>query len=103
MPKVIPKPTMEELKAEKPTEQKGPVEMSADVADYKLTSEQAMSNPAIAELTKIAGVGPAMATRLYDAGYDLDAIGTGRARPTASSPPAWARPPTTARRCPPET
>jgi RecA/RadA recombinase len=79
MPKELPKPTMEQLKAEKPTEQKSPVDMANDVADYKLTAEQAMSNPAIAEITKIAGIGPVVAQRLYDAGYDLDGIGTGRA------------------------
>ena len=78
LPKEMPKLSVEDLKKEKPTEQKGPVEMGADVADYKLTAEQAMSNPSIAELTKISGIGPAMAQRLYDAGYDLDAIGTGR-------------------------
>jgi RecA/RadA recombinase len=77
--KEMPKPTMEDLRKEKPTEQKSPIDMAEDVKDIKLTVEQAMSNPAIAEITKIQGIGPVVAQRLYDAGYDLDAIGTGRA------------------------
>jgi RecA/RadA recombinase len=75
MVKEIPKPSLEMLKKEKPTEVKTPQDMTNDL-ECKV---DITANPAIMSLTKIAGIGPVMAEKLYNAGYDLDAIGTGRA------------------------
>jgi len=76
MVKTMPKLDIEELKKEKPTEMKGPEEMAADLKP--MTKEDAMNIPEVAELTKISGVGPALAMRLYNNGYTLTELGTGR-------------------------
>jgi DNA repair protein RadA len=75
MTKEIPKATPEMLKKEVPTELKTPEDMAEDLESKVDIS----GNPAIMEMTKIAGIGPKTAERLYNNGYTLDAIGTGRA------------------------
>ena len=83
--KTMPTLSPKELSKEKPTEAKSPTDMeqdlqvSTDIDTKTMTPEEAMKIPAIAEMTKIAGVGPTMALRLFNGGYTLDEISTGRA------------------------
>ena len=65
------KPTKEDLEGEKPTEQKSGADIAEDV-------EQGGSTGTIKRLEQLTGVGPALAAKLREAGYNVMSLATGR-------------------------